>query len=251
MWFVINAPHFYAATGAPIIKYMDDWSEEKIREYCKKKEWEVIEMLDPYEAYQLNNALHLHFFSKYDAFKYNFRVKVGNVESFKNKPSANWYNNIVKRYSVRPELRDFYLANYIAGERWGGMHAAACHDNYVEWLKRTQSLTYNFEQELANLQDTYFKEDIQLSDLFLSKGTEKWPWIFWIYIHQKAVSIETLALVDNLTDFIVKSNDWIGSKLLWDKETFKIKKYEPFLKFDRDTAKQILLQYFPLELGNG
>jgi hypothetical protein len=45
---VILAPHFTAGVevgdrAAPIIKYMAKWSEEKIREYCNKKGWKIIE----------------------------------------------------------------------------------------------------------------------------------------------------------------------------------------------------------------
>ena len=42
----ITAPHFCAGVvvgerAAPILRYMKDWSEEKIREYCRKKGWKI------------------------------------------------------------------------------------------------------------------------------------------------------------------------------------------------------------------
>ena len=43
----IVAPHFVAGIEingrcAPILRYMTGWTEKKIREYCKKKSWQVL-----------------------------------------------------------------------------------------------------------------------------------------------------------------------------------------------------------------
>ena len=57
MQVIVDAGHFYAMgdldTGrfAPIIKYMKDWSIEKIEEYCKKKGWKVTRIEDPPQYY--------------------------------------------------------------------------------------------------------------------------------------------------------------------------------------------------------
>jgi hypothetical protein len=49
MFLVIEAKHFVAGVevgkrAAPIIQYMKDWSEGKIRQYCFWKGWEVKEV---------------------------------------------------------------------------------------------------------------------------------------------------------------------------------------------------------------
>lgn len=46
MMLQIRSPYFVAGWTdhgecAPIIHYMRNWSEEKVREYCEKKGWEV------------------------------------------------------------------------------------------------------------------------------------------------------------------------------------------------------------------
>lgn len=48
------APHFVAGIeiggeAAPIIKYMHNWSEEQIAEYCNHKGWKIIDAtyIDP------------------------------------------------------------------------------------------------------------------------------------------------------------------------------------------------------------
>lgn len=43
----IKAPHFTAGGEvggrfAPIIKYMSDWSVERIKAYCNRKGWEIL-----------------------------------------------------------------------------------------------------------------------------------------------------------------------------------------------------------------
>jgi hypothetical protein len=49
----ITAPHFCAGVDlennkviayAPIVKYMKGWTENKIRNYCKSKKWDVKEV---------------------------------------------------------------------------------------------------------------------------------------------------------------------------------------------------------------
>ena len=52
----ITAPHFVAGVSvgvlaAPIIGYMRGWSEEKIREYCKRKGWQVEEPTLTHQRY--------------------------------------------------------------------------------------------------------------------------------------------------------------------------------------------------------
>jgi len=51
---VVVAPHFVAGIEiggetAPIIKYMHNWSEEQIAEYCNHKGWKIIDAtyIDP------------------------------------------------------------------------------------------------------------------------------------------------------------------------------------------------------------
>ena len=47
---VIDAPHFYCGIvlredkvieTAPIVRYMKGWSRDRVREYCREKQWKV------------------------------------------------------------------------------------------------------------------------------------------------------------------------------------------------------------------
>lgn len=52
MMIQIDAPHFYAGGEiggkfAPIIRYMEGWSYDKIVRYCEKKGWKIVEVTGP------------------------------------------------------------------------------------------------------------------------------------------------------------------------------------------------------------
>lgn len=51
MWLQISSDYFMAAlvikngiveTSAPILKYMEGWTVDRVKEYCREKHWEVI-----------------------------------------------------------------------------------------------------------------------------------------------------------------------------------------------------------------
>lgn len=53
----IVAPHFCAGTGAPILRYMRGWSEERILDYCRAKGWEAERMSDDYQKYDSDSTM--------------------------------------------------------------------------------------------------------------------------------------------------------------------------------------------------
>jgi len=202
---------------------------------------------DAFGAYKLYLALRLHFNSdSYDAVKYNFKTSGGDLEKFRNKPEAYWFNALAKKYTFK-QLIQVFLAQFLAGKKWGGMHTSQAdfEGTYTDWLRKIESLTYTFEQDLATLKvhlETGGKQCV-LSELFVCDSGR--PFVIDRY-HRKQITLETITLLDILTGFVLKCDTDVKDTILWPKTKRLIKKYEPFLELDRSKFRAILLQNFPL-----
>lgn len=203
--------------------------------------------IDAFGAYKLYLALRLHFTTdSFDAVKYNFKTHGADFDKFRNKPEAYWFNSLAKKYS-REELIQVFVAQFISGKKWGGMHTSNVEfeTTYTEWRKKIESLSYTFEQELAAIWNLFVdnQQEPILADLFAMQGDR--PLIIDMYL-KKRVSIETITILDTLTGFMLKCDSSVKDTILWPTVKRSVKKYQPFLDFDKAKFKGILLQYFPL-----
>ena len=106
---------------------------------------------------------------------------------------------------------------------------------YKTWLKRQQSLSYVFKQELGKL-DSDFNRN------FLCKSNEH-PMLLKKFLG-KEISLETMCL---LFEFSGAKKYWDAKMqydLVYDSVKTKIEKYSPFIKCDKDKLKKIVLDYF-------
>lgn len=204
---------------------------------------------DAFGAYKLYLALRLHFSSdSYDAVKYNFKTAGGDYEKFRHKPEAYWFDRLSKKYS-KEELINVFLSQFLAGKKWGGLHTGNVEfeETYGAWRARVESLSYNFEQDLSKLHqmlEAGTDEPIVLADLF-HVVPSSYPWVAIRY-SKKDISLESLTILDTLTGFVLKCEGRVTEGILWPTIKRSIKKYEPFLHFDREKFKTILLTHFPV-----
>lgn len=186
-------------------------------------------MSSVYEAGNLYNALRLHFNDeKYNFFKYNGRTKCRFV------PENQFYvfQKLEKRYGEN--IKDFYVANFLENPKiWiNDLLGQECDDVYKEWLRKNQSLTYHFKNDLNNL-----LEKFEFNDLFVVK--KEFP-ILMKLVMQKKISLETLLILDSILNFIEVWNEKIQDELIWKAFRIKCIKYKPFLQIDQEKMKTIL-----------
>jgi hypothetical protein len=108
-----------------------------------------------FAAFSLYNALKLHFTSdSYDYFKYNGKTNVS-PQSFLNRKDKYTFYKLSRKYSLE-ELKDFYVANFLTGDKWvGDMNTTEGEEQYKEWQKTKQSLTYAFQNDIMYLFEKY------------------------------------------------------------------------------------------------
>lgn len=189
-----------------------------------------------FAAFELYNALKLHFTSKsYDYFKYNgkHRGKSVSKETFLNRKDKYTFYKLSRKYNPE-KLRDFYVSNFIEGRvEWiGEMMNQDGEETYTKWQKRNQSLTYTFTEDIINLLDKYEPID-------LLKVSEGYPMLLK-ELMEKTICIETVILMNRLMNFLPMWEKRIDDDIIWPSYQLKLRKYEPFVVSETSKVKNIL-----------
>jgi len=191
-------------------------------------------MMSAFECYQEYLALKNHFSKPtYDYFKYNGKIKL-NAASFDRRKDKLFFQKLAKH----PDVHNFLIANLSENEKaWIKelAYSEEAEKTYKTWLKRQQSLTYVFKQELGNL-DTRFNENL------ICKNNEH-PFLLQLYLG-KQISLDTLCLLLEISGAKKHWDSKMQYDLVWDTTRIKVEKYIPFITYDKDKIKNIVLDYF-------
>jgi hypothetical protein len=102
---------------------------------------------------------------------------------------------------------------------------------YKNWMRRNQSLSYIFKEEVSILNSKNFDE------MFRIEGNRH-PKILKEFL-QKKISLETMIILNNILGY----KKQFDKKLLdpvWEFVSMRIEKYTPFLHIDSNKFKSIL-----------
>ena len=188
----------------------------------------------PYETYQTYLSMKSHFTNpKYDFFKYGGKSRA-TVSSFNKRKDKYWFEKTSRKYSDQ-EILDFLLSNFITANNpqnlWIGEIINSGERNYSEWMKRQQSLTYLFKEQLEEL-----LSEKKLDEVFdCSKGH---PPILKKYLGGD-LSLETLIILEKIFFFVKKFDKTIKDPV-WETVSLKVKKYIPFININMVYYKKIL-----------
>lgn len=182
-----------------------------------------------FAAFSLYNALKLHFTSdSYDYFKYNGKTNVSPQSFLKRKDKYTFYK-LSRKYSLE-ELKDFYVANFLTGDKWvGDMNTTEGEEQYKEWQKTKQSLTYAFQNDIM-----YLFEKYRPSEMFKLSGN--YPNLLKELMENK-IHIETVVYMNMIMEFLPVWKKEIEEDIIWPNWEMKLRKYQPFL-FDQNTVQK-------------
>ena len=189
----------------------------------------------PIETYKTYISLKNHFTQpKYDYNKYGGKVKASEKAFYKRKDRF-WFEKLSRQKSD-DEIKNFFIANFALADDpqtlWIGEIIRNGSDIYSEWMKRNQSLSYIFKEEV----DSVFS-DKEFTSFFIIKG-QTHPLILKEFL-RKNISIETLVILDKILGF-KKNFDKKLSDPVWISVSMKLEKYSPFLNIDIFKYKKIL-----------
>lgn len=106
---------------------------------------------------------------------------------------------------------------------------------YDDWQKKIQSLTYIFKSELSKL-DEDFDSNFKIED-------GQHPHILKLYMRGE-ISIETLVILVHTTKCMKYWNNKMEGDPIWDEIELIITKYKPFLNYDEEKMRGIVVDKF-------
>lgn len=185
--------------------------------------------MDEYRAYRIYLAVKLHFTNEsYDVFKMEGRVKAMSREKFQQTRMAKTFIRIAKNYPTEESLIKFLVANMVAGDDGGGVFVDNGSDIHKEWVRRTEAITETFRNDLNTCVDACDGN----TDLLFETNGDDHPMIFKLYL-QKSICIETLVLLNLQENFVKVIDEKLEDDLLWPRVSMRIKRYKPFLQYDK------------------
>ena len=155
-------------------------------------------------------------------------------ETFYKRKDRFWFEKFARQKNDK-EVVDFFVSNFVSTTDPSQMYIREMiktgEDRYIDWKKRTQSLSYVFKEESESL----FK-DKRVDEIFdCSKGH---PIVLKKFLGGN-ISLETLVIYDRILgygkDFDKKLKDPV-----WETVSRRVRKYTPFLNIDVFRYKKIL-----------
>lgn len=187
-----------------------------------------------YDCFCEYTAIKAHFTTNYDYQKYHGKIKSANPATFNNSNLKLFFQKLAKHRDVQ----GFLVANMLHDTTsWirDLVYSEAAESVYTEWAKRIQSLTYLFTQDINKLNQDDFDANFKVN------GTH--PLILRLYL-SKEISLETLTILVDLTKCDKYFNKVLKDDIIWNAIYFKISKYKPFLVYDKDKIRKLLLDRY-------
>lgn len=201
-------------------------------------------IMEPFEVYRYYLALRLHFTTdQYDAIKQKGKVRASR-QAFAKRNDLIAIRKIAETYSDK-DIVNFLVANFITGDRWGGVFDTEAKERFMLWKKRIESLSYTFEKEISYLQLQMEKQSKPFDYIFAPSKNEH-PYILKSYL-RRTTSIETLVILNNFYNFVDNFDKEYYNDLMWPDISRIIKKYSPFLNVQQEKYNGILRRAIGLD----
>lgn len=195
----------------------------------------MIPKVTPFDAYKSYLGLKNHFTKeKYDYHRYGGKSRAS-LESFYKRRDRYFFEKL-SRQKDDAEVVEFFVNNFVSCDDpqslWIGEIVRNGEQNYTDWKKRLQSLSYTFKSEIENV-----FAGKNFDEMFHIEGT-KHPLIVKEHLG-KNISLESLVLLNKIIGF--KNN--FDKKLddpVWKFLSMRMSKYDSFLHIDVIKYRKIL-----------
>ena len=183
--------------------------------------------LSGYDVWRISTAIKMHFGGSYDAFQYNFKAKSLSHAAYEKRNEKIFYTALGSRIKTEEELIRYVFANIVFGSN--DFIRDMNKDCYTEYLSRIETLSYRFKGDIKALNEN------GLDDLLVSHDGAI-PKIVQAYLEGK-IMLETVVIIDILTNFIKVANSKISDVLLWQSVCNLLSKSRPFIRKEINPAK--------------
>ena len=195
----------------------------------------MIPKVQPFDVYKSYLGLKNHFTKKtYDYHKYCGKSRAS-IQSFYKRKDRFFFEKL-SRQKDDHEVIEYFVANFVSCDDpqslWIGQIAKEGEDNYSDWKRKHQSMSYVFKNEVSDLFDCK-----KFDSVFEIDGTRH-PIIVKEHL-AKNVSLEKLSILDRILGF-KKNFDKKLKDPVWEFLSMRIDKYSSFIHIDVFSYKRIL-----------
>ena len=195
----------------------------------------MIPKVKPFDCYKSYLGLKNHFTKeKYDYHRYGGKSRAS-LESFYKRKDRYFFEKL-SRQKDDSEVIEFFVSNFVTCDDpqslWIGEIVRNGEQNYTDWKRRLQSLTYTFKSEIENV---FTNRDFD--DMFKIEG-KRHPPIVKEHL-AKTLSLESMVILDKIIGF-KKDFDSILDDPVWKFLSMRIDKYNSFIHIDVFKFKSIL-----------
>ena len=186
-----------------------------------------------FDAYCLYLAINNHFNTEsYDFFKYNGKVPV-KLPAFLKRNDKYHFAKLAREH--RDELKDFLVANLSKQKYYvKNLLDNECIDNYKDFKKRKQKLTYTITEDMRYLYDRYDTLDDVLE---VQNGQHS---VILKEFLGKNIQAETFIAFDNMFKIFEDYDEMIQEQFIWPKVKVRLNKLKPFIEYEPQKIRLIM-----------
>jgi len=195
----------------------------------------MIPKVQPFDVYKSYLGLKNHFTkNNYDYHRYGGKSRAS-IQSFYKRKDRFFFEKL-SRQKDDTEVIEFFVSNFVSCDDpqslWIGEIVRNGEQNYTDWKRRLQSLSYTFKTEIENV----FSD--QVFDSMFEIDGSRHPKIVKEHL-AKNISLETMVILNKILGF--KNNfDNKLSDPVWKFLSMRIDKYNSFIHIDVFKFKSIL-----------
>jgi hypothetical protein len=142
----------------------------------------------------------------------------------------------MSRQKSDEEIINFFVSNFASCDDpqslWIGEIIKEGEENYKNWVRKTQSLSYHFKEEVSSIFNSKNFDEM----FFIEQN--KHPKILKSHL-QKKVSLETLVILNLILDYKPQFDKKLSDPV-WEFTSMRIEKYTPFIHIDTNKFTKIL-----------
>ena len=191
--------------------------------------------MDGYKAWKLYMAVKLHFTTnKFNVFNNRGHVK-GARETFYSRNDRFIFERLSRKFATEKDIIQYFVANFAYGNDAVVYSDNESDSNLTLWMKRKQSISQVFENDLHTIVLHIEKENLSKANIFNFNGSNL-PEILKLFLGGY-VAIETMVILDSFTNYLAT---WCNNlNLLWEEDCRRIEKCKGFVKFDSDRLTNV------------
>lgn len=184
-----------------------------------------------FRAFRYYIALKLHFNKQsFNVFQNRGNIK-GSYAAFESRNDKYLFEKLAKKFVSDKDLIQFLVANLAYGNDNIVYALEEAEEYYIQWMKRKQSITKSFFDDLNTIQFEAEKNNYNL-DQIINFTLNTYPVIIKLYLGKK-ISMESINI---LNDFIPMVQKWKQepSMMVIENDILRIEKLKGFVKYDRN-----------------